>query len=78
MTTDISVQDSDYDGAWKEALRSFFQEILQCYFPAVAATIDWQHPPEWSNKELSQILGQAGHRSQESGVRSQESGVRSQ
>jgi hypothetical protein len=62
MTTDSSIQDSDYDGAWKEALRSFFQEILQCYFPAVAATIDWQRPAEWFDKELSQILGQSGHR----------------
>jgi len=62
MTNDISVQDSDYDGAWKEALRSFFQEILQCYFPAVAATIDWQRPAEWYDKELSQILGQPGQR----------------
>jgi hypothetical protein len=62
MTNNISVQDSDYDGAWKEALRSFFQEILQVYFPAVAATIDWQRPLEWYDKELSQILGQPGHR----------------
>jgi hypothetical protein len=51
MPNDLSVQDSDYDGAWKEALRRYFPEILQCYFPAVAATIDWQRPLEWSNKE---------------------------
>ncbi len=47
------VHDSDYDGAWKEALRCYFQEILQKYFPATAAAIDWQHPPEWFDKELS-------------------------
>ncbi len=62
MIPDLSVQDSDYDGAWKEALRRYFPEILQCYFPAVAATIDWQRPLEWSDKELSQILGQSGQR----------------
>jgi len=55
-------QDSDYDGAWKEALRKYLREILECYFPAVAATIDWDQAPEWSDKELSQILGQAGRR----------------
>jgi transcription termination factor NusB len=36
--------------------------ILECYFPAVAAAVDWEQPPEWSNKELSQILGQTGRR----------------
>jgi len=56
------LQDSDYDGAWKEAVRTFLQEILQCYFPAVAATIAWEQPREWYDKELSQILGQTGHR----------------
>jgi hypothetical protein len=62
MTDDVSVQDSDYDGAWKEALRKYLRDILECYFPAIAATIAWEQAPEWSDKELSQILGQAGHR----------------
>ncbi len=61
MTND-QLQDSDYDGAWKEALRQFLPAILECYFPAIAATVDWEHPPEWFNKELSQILGQTGRR----------------
>jgi hypothetical protein len=56
------VQDSDYDGAWKEALRRFLRAILECYFPAMAAVIAWEHPPEWFDKELSQILGQTGRR----------------
>ena len=55
-------QDSDYDGAWKEALRRFLRKILECYFPAVAAAVAWEHPPVWSDKELSQILGQTGRR----------------
>jgi hypothetical protein len=61
MTND-QLQDSDYDGAWKEALRQFLPAILECYFPAIAAAVDWEHPPEWFNKELSQILGQTGRR----------------
>jgi len=66
MTSDqqsvVTDQDSDYDGAWKEALRGHMPEIFACFFPRVAATIDWRSPPEWFDKELSQILGQAGRR----------------
>lgn len=62
QTPSLPAQDSDYDGAWKEALRRFFRWILQCYFPAVAATIAWEHPLEFFDKELSQILGQTGRR----------------
>lgn len=54
-------QDSDYDGAWKEALRLHLREFLEKYFPRVAAAIDWSHKPEWHDKELSRLLAQAGH-----------------
>jgi hypothetical protein len=47
-------QDSDYDGAWKECLRLHFQGILEKYFPAMAAEIDWNVQPQWHDKELSQ------------------------
>jgi hypothetical protein len=50
-----SPHDSDYDGAWKDALRGHLGELLEKYFPAAAETIDWQHPPQWSDKELSQM-----------------------
>ena len=55
-------QDSDYDGAWKEALREHFREFLEKYFPAMCAAIDWTHPPQWSDKELSRILAREGRR----------------
>jgi hypothetical protein len=55
-------QDSDYDGAWKEALRRYFREILEKYFPAMAAAIDWTYEPEWSDKELSRVLARQGRR----------------
>jgi hypothetical protein len=54
--------DSDYDGAWKESLRQHFREILGKYFPAISAAMDWSHSPEWSDKELSRILGRAKRR----------------
>lgn len=31
-------------------------------FAAIAATIDWAHPPEWSDKELQRILGRGKRR----------------
>ena len=58
-------QDSDYDGAWKEALRRFLREFLAKYFPLVYAAIDWTHEPEWCDKELSQVIGQAGKRNRQ-------------
>jgi hypothetical protein len=55
-------QDSDYDGAWKEALRRHLPECLAVYFPAMHAVIDWTTPFKWFDKELSQVLGTAGQR----------------
>jgi hypothetical protein len=55
-------QDSDYDGAWKEVLRQYLRQILEMYLPAIAAAIDWRHPPQWSDKELGRILRQRRRR----------------
>lgn len=55
-------QDSDYDGAWKDALHLHLREILEKFFPAVAAVIDWRVEPQWHDKELSQVLAQTGRR----------------
>jgi hypothetical protein len=57
-----SQQDSDYDGAWKEGLRHHLTEFLTKYFAAIHAAIDWSRPVEWYDKEVSQVLGQAGSR----------------
>lgn len=57
--------DSDYDGAWKEALRLYLAEFIEKYFPAEYAAIDWTCEPEWFDKELSQILAQSGRRNRE-------------
>ena len=57
--------DSDYDGAWKEALRSHLPEFIGKYFPAEYAAIDWSQEPQWCDKELSQVLAEAGRRNRE-------------
>jgi len=55
-------QDSDFDGAWKEALRRFLRQFVAKYFPLVDAAIDWTCEPQWCDKELSQVIGQSGKR----------------
>ena len=58
-------QDSDYDGAWKEAIRSHLQEFIEQCFPPLGELIDWSCEPEWLDKEISQIVGKSGRRNQE-------------
>jgi hypothetical protein len=41
---DMSSQDSDYDGAWKEALRLHLSDFLATFFPTVHDVIDWSCP----------------------------------
>lgn len=62
---DVEGQDSDYDGAWKEALRLHLRDFLEKCFPALENLIDWACEPEWLDKEIGQIIGQAGQRNRE-------------
>jgi hypothetical protein len=62
---ELPQHDSDYDGAWKEALRLHLPEFIEKYFPAEHAAIDWRHEPEWFDKELSVVLAQAGERNRQ-------------
>ena len=55
-------QDSDYDGAWKEAIREHFPAFIQVYFEGLYGLIDWSVEPEWCDKELSQVIGMPGER----------------
>ena len=48
---------SDFDGAWKEALRLYFKMFMMTYFPDIARLIDWSEPPKWLDKEISQVIG---------------------
>jgi hypothetical protein len=61
----VPPHDSDYDGAWKEALRRRLPAFLEKYFPAIYAAVDWSAPPEWRDKELSLVAGEAGRRNRE-------------
>ena len=58
-------QDSDYDGAWKEAIRSHLPQFVGRFFPLLDQSIDWTWEPVWLDKEISQIIGQSGQRNRE-------------
>ena len=58
-------QESDYDGAWKEAVRFHLREFIERYFPKLAVLIDWSREPHWLDKEISQVIGQLGQRNRE-------------
>ncbi|HEY0980747.1 hypothetical protein, partial [Schlesneria sp.] len=58
-------QDSDYNGAWKEAFRLHLREFIEKCFSRLALLIDWSRAPVWLDKEISQIVGQSGHRNRE-------------
>ncbi len=60
---DVLEPDNDYDGAWKEALRQYFEVFVQDYFPDVYAAIDWCIEPQWLDKEITQVLPQSSQRS---------------
>jgi hypothetical protein len=46
---------SDYDGAWKDLLHAHLREVLACYFPGVAAAVDWAAPVRFLDQELRQL-----------------------
>jgi hypothetical protein len=46
---------SDYDGAWKDLLHGHLREVLACYFPGVAAAVDWSAPVRFLDQELRQL-----------------------
>ena len=58
-------QDSDYDGAWKEALRFHLRDFIERCFAELAVLINWDQEPQWLDKEMSQIIGQSRHRNRE-------------
>jgi hypothetical protein len=50
---------SDYDGAWKEALERYFAEFMDFFFPQAHTAIDWSKGYEFLDKELQQVARDA-------------------
>ena len=49
----------EYDSPWNEALEVYLRSILEFCFPPVATAIDWNQKPEFLDKELQAITGDA-------------------
>ena len=59
QSKDNEQPEGDFDGAWKEALRTHLQIILAIYFPDIAQLVNWEIEPVWLDKELSRVIGRA-------------------
>ena len=57
VANDQTQPESDFDGAWKEALRLHFQLFLKNYFPDIERLVDWSYPPDWLDKEIRGVVG---------------------
>jgi hypothetical protein len=51
MNTTANNQD-DYDSPWKEGMELYFKELMQFFFPDIAARIAWKRGYEFLDKEL--------------------------
>ncbi len=51
---------TDYDSPWKEALDAYFEPFLALLFPQVHRQIDWSRGYESLDKELQQVVREAG------------------
>ncbi|MBF0429535.1 MAG: cytosolic protein, partial [Magnetococcales bacterium] len=49
----------EYDSPWKEILKGYFKDFLEFFLSEAHAGIDWQHPPEFLDKELDRITREA-------------------
>jgi len=50
----------EYDSPWKEAIRLFLHSFMRLCFPDVERVIDWRRKPEFLDKEIQQIVRDAG------------------
>ncbi len=58
MITHNDITD-DYDGPWKEGMDIYFRELIEFYFPEIAAKIDWDKGYEFLDKELQSVVRDA-------------------
>lgn len=59
QTNNHSSAREDHDSPWKEALEVFFRPFMELLYTDIAQLIDWQHTPEFMDKELQKITRQA-------------------
>lgn len=55
----MTIEPSDYDSAWKEAITLYFEFFLAFCFPQVHQDLDWQQGYETLDTELQEIIRDA-------------------
>lgn len=46
---------ADFDGVWKEAIETWLPDCLKLFWPQVHASIDWDTPPVFLDKEMKRF-----------------------
>jgi uncharacterized DUF497 family protein len=49
----------DYDSPWKEGMELYFKELMQFFFPDIAAGIAWNKGYQFLDKKLQQVVRDA-------------------
>ena len=49
----------DYDGPWKEAIETYFEDCMAFFFPQAYADIDWSRGYRFLDKEFQKIVPEA-------------------
>ena len=50
---------AEQDSVWKEAVRTYFKEFMEFFFPEIGKDIDWEKDYEFLDKELEKITQDA-------------------
>lgn len=64
MTDNSQTEDSpnpqtEYDSPWKDVLERYFEDFMLFFFPQIHRRIDWTKKPEFLDKELLSVVGDA-------------------
>jgi hypothetical protein len=53
------IEVSEQDSVWKEAIKVYFKEFMEFFFPEIGKDIDWEKDYEFLDKELEKITQDA-------------------
>ena len=57
--TKHNIANDDYDSPWKEGMEIYFRELIEFYFPEIAARIDWGKAYIFLDTELQSVVRDA-------------------
>ncbi|PAX54880.1 cytosolic protein [Brunnivagina elsteri] len=59
QTEDFPNPQTQYDSPWKDVLERYFEDFMLFFFPQAHLRIDWTKKPEFLDKELLSVVGDA-------------------